>query len=475
MPATMVPRKPRTRGDSEEEARQQRTQQPAQQRQRRRTRQQQQQSSTNDARLALLLEAAAGEGGEAGTSRGREKQARVGRRQQNGSNDVADASSEETATTSSPTRTSACGDPEASKALHASTANGGEREESSRFHPYRSSSSTAGKLAPKMLTGGVIDEEPLYIRALQALEKSRGSFHPEVGKALLHMARFYWGRGRGDEAAACLSRSWEIFRHHAIRCYATTPPPVECYQGFIHLMQDMNCGAAQLAKLEEDIQLLTPKPSPVDHAAPAGALPSPSPDAQGSSPPRIPDTAAPCVSPLQPPEPERPFQQAAAATDALPASVSDPGSHVNTTPAASSDAWVANSDAQRDSSVTVAPISLSPSQQQPAQPPIALLEATTTLEPLLSIQHLPSPPSDPTSTSLIADQAAAPSTSCTAAGTNAIAVHNINKEGDNSSGLQPMEVEASAMDSACQVAALSPSSIHSKQVASFGFTPRESS
>ncbi|KAK3268973.1 hypothetical protein CYMTET_22554 [Cymbomonas tetramitiformis] len=99
-----------------------------------------------------------------------------------------------------------------------------------------------------------VDEEVVYDRALRHLAAQFGAQHPEVGKALLQMARFYYARQQHEKAERYLIRSWEVFK----LCIDQSRNVDEVFVSFISLCEEFNVTAEGLKGVKQEMQQISP-------------------------------------------------------------------------------------------------------------------------------------------------------------------------------------------------------------------------
>lgn len=102
-----------------------------------------------------------------------------------------------------------------------------------------------------------VDEEIVYERALSHLAAQFGARHPEVGKALLQMARFHYARQQHEKAEGYLIRSWEVFKLGIDHSRNVD----EVFVSFISLCEEFNVTAEGLKGLKQEMQQISPSSS----------------------------------------------------------------------------------------------------------------------------------------------------------------------------------------------------------------------
>mmetsp|Transcript_32918 Transcript_32918/g.45695 ORF Transcript_32918/g.45695 Transcript_32918/m.45695 type:complete len:340 (+) Transcript_32918:91-1110(+) len=144
------------------------------------------------------------------------------------------------------------------------------RSANSRFQPYHTDTtgavfegSTPGSgrgAARKRLdshaeyVNACIGEERKFERALEQIQLQFGKKHPEVGKALLQIARHCYARQQREKAERYLVRSWDVFKCHADR----STNMQESFESFLSLFEDYQCSENVLESVRREIFSMSP-------------------------------------------------------------------------------------------------------------------------------------------------------------------------------------------------------------------------
>mmetsp|Transcript_21026 Transcript_21026/g.40180 ORF Transcript_21026/g.40180 Transcript_21026/m.40180 type:complete len:421 (+) Transcript_21026:251-1513(+) len=138
------------------------------------------------------------------------------------------------------------------------------RSANPRFEPYCTATKGPIELAMKSTAkkrvdlgpspASLIDQERKFESVLGKLEARLGKNHPEMGKALLQIARHCFARNRKDKAEEYLKRSWDVFKYYADR----TSNLNEVYDSFLLLFEDYECSQESMEALRQDMCTLSP-------------------------------------------------------------------------------------------------------------------------------------------------------------------------------------------------------------------------
>mmetsp|Transcript_4130 Transcript_4130/g.7030 ORF Transcript_4130/g.7030 Transcript_4130/m.7030 type:complete len:355 (+) Transcript_4130:266-1330(+) len=104
-----------------------------------------------------------------------------------------------------------------------------------------------------------VDDERKIERTLEHLQLQVGKNHPEVGKALLQVARQCFARKDFEEAEKYLKRSWNVFKCHIDR----VPHIQEVFNSFLSLFEDYQCTIEGVNSVKKEMDVLSPR-TPVE-------------------------------------------------------------------------------------------------------------------------------------------------------------------------------------------------------------------